>query len=89
MSINYAFAVYTIVYILILLFIIPSVIMVIFGYLNYQNIRQTRVLAEQQADRQLTQMIFTQIIIVVISITPFGIYSFYTLITMRVIRNVD
>ena len=89
MSNNYAFAVYTIVYILILLFIILTVIMVIFGYLNYQTIRQTRVLAEQQADRQLTQMIFTQIIIVVISITPFGIYSFYTLVTTGVIRNVD
>jgi len=61
--------------------------MVIFGYLTYRNIRRTIVLAEQQADRQLVKMILIQVLLVVISMTPFGIYIIYYLITAEVVKG--
>ena len=63
--------------------------MVVFGCLTYRNIRQTIVLAEQKADRQLTRMIFIQIALVVISNTAFGAFTAYILITARETRDID
>ncbi|CAF3758337.1 unnamed protein product [Rotaria sp. Silwood1] len=63
--------------------------MVIFGYLAYRNIHSTRALAEQQADRQLTQMILYQVILVVISIVPYGIAFAYNVITSRISKDAN
>jgi hypothetical protein len=63
--------------------------MVIFGYLTYRNISRTIILAEQQADRQLVRMILIQVVLVVISMTPFGTYIIYALITTKVIKGPD
>ena len=49
-----AYTIYMSIYILGLVCVIPVSIMIIFGYLTYRNIRQTRALAAQHADRQST-----------------------------------
>jgi hypothetical protein len=68
---------------------IPILVMVIFGWLTYRNIRLTRVLAEQHADRQLVKMTLIQTVIVVISFAPYGIMNAYTLITSGGTKSVD
>jgi hypothetical protein len=83
------YAIYTSVYILGLLCGIPASIMIIFGYLTYRNIHQTRVLAEQQADRQVTKMVLIQVILVVICIVPYGINNAYGLITANVPKDAN
>ena len=55
--------------------------MCVFGCLTYRNIRQTRALAEQHADRQLVKMIFIEVVLVVISVIPYGIIGIYGLAT--------
>jgi hypothetical protein len=49
--------------------------MFVFEGLTYRNIHLTRTLTEQQADYQVTKMTIMQVVLVVISITPFGIIS--------------
>jgi uncharacterized membrane protein len=63
--------------------------MAVFGYLTYTNIHLTRVLAEQQADRQLVRMTLIQVLLVVICITPYGIYNGYSLITSGVSKSTN
>jgi len=63
--------------------------MIIFGYLTYRNIHQTIFLAGQHADRQLVKMTLIQVVLVVISIAPFGIFSTYLYITMGVVKDAD
>ncbi|CAF1546392.1 unnamed protein product [Rotaria sp. Silwood1] len=67
--------------------VIPITITMIFGYLTYRNIRQTTVLAEQQADRQVVKMVLLQIILIIISNTPLGGLNTYGLITTGVIKS--
>lgn len=55
--------------------------MFVFGYLTYENIRRTQILAEERADRQLTRMMFIQVLLVVTSMTPYGVYIAYSLAT--------
>ena len=63
--------------------------MFVFGCLTYRNIRQTIVLAEQHADRQLVKMILIQVVLVVISVTPYGINGIYGLATAGIVKNED
>jgi hypothetical protein len=63
--------------------------MVMFGYLTYRNIHLTRGLAEQQADRQLVRMVLIQVLLVVVSILPYGIYSAYSLVTSGMTKGTD
>jgi hypothetical protein len=86
---NASYAIYALIYLLGLVCGIPVLVMVIFGYLTYRNIHLTRVLAEQQADRQLVRMILIQVVLVVISITPYGIFTAYGLITSGVSKDTD
>jgi hypothetical protein len=86
---NTSYAIYGRIYLLGLLCAIPVVIMVLFGYLAYRNIRLTRVLAQQQADRQLTRMILIQVLLVVIFIVPYGINGVYDLITSGVSKDTN
>ncbi|CAF1271118.1 unnamed protein product [Adineta ricciae] len=67
--------------------IIPTVVMVTFGYLTYRNIRLTRALARQYADRQLVRMVLFQIILVIISFVPYGTYSMYSLISTGLTKD--
>ena len=88
-STNYDYTIYYPVIQLGLYCVIPVLVMVTFGYLAYRNINQTRVLAEQQADRQLMRMMLVQIILVLISFIPFGTNSAYVLITSSVSKDAN
>ncbi|CAF4218855.1 unnamed protein product, partial [Adineta steineri] len=57
---NAAYGIYTTIYLLGLATIIPSILMVFFGYLAYRNIQMTRNLNRQDADRQLMRMTLFQ-----------------------------
>jgi hypothetical protein len=86
---NSGFAVYVTIYLLVLLCVIPVLVMAIFGCLTYRNIRLTIALAEQHADRQLTRMILIQVVLVLISVTPYGINNVYGLITAGVAKDTN
>jgi hypothetical protein len=88
-NINNAYSIYRSIYTLSLTCFIPISIMVIFGYLTYRNIHQIRVLAGQQLDRQLIRMTLIQVILIVISHTPYGINNVYGLITSGNSKNPD
>jgi hypothetical protein len=83
------YSMYISIYVIALICAVPVVVMVIFGYLTYRNIHLTRVLAEQQADRQLVRMILIQVLLVVICIVPYGINSIYSLITSGVSKDTN
>ncbi|CAF4192353.1 unnamed protein product, partial [Adineta steineri] len=68
---------------------IPVIIMIIFGYLTYRNIHLTRILAQQQADRQLIRMTLIEVVLVVFTITPYGINNAYSLASAGVAKNAD
>lgn len=87
--INAVYAIYNRIYLLGLLCTIPITVMIVFGCLTYRNIRQTPVLAEHNADRQLTRMTFFQVIFVIICLTPYSINSAYTLITEKVAKDTN
>jgi hypothetical protein len=84
---NTVYQIYISIYILGLLYLIPVLTLIIFGFLTYQNIRQTRILVEEQANRQLTRMIFIQIILIVISMIPIGSLTVYMLITISLVKD--
>ncbi|CAF1234174.1 unnamed protein product [Adineta steineri] len=89
-STNSAFAVYfPSIYILILDCTIPVSVMIVFGYLAYRNIRSTRALAEQQADRQFTRMILIETVLVTISNVQYGINGAYTVITAGMSKDAN
>jgi len=75
MNTNIFYRQYLVTYTLIFLCAIPVLINVVFGCLAYRNIRQSRVLTEEHADRQLTRMTLIQILLIIISVIPPGIYS--------------
>ncbi|CAF1524503.1 unnamed protein product [Adineta ricciae] len=64
-------------------------IIIIFGSLTYRNIRGTIVLAEQQADRRLIRMIFSQVILLFIDTILLGGYQTYNTITSGMMKNQD
>jgi hypothetical protein len=79
------------IYLLGLICGIPVLTMMIFGYLTYRNIHLTRILAEQQADRQLAKMTLIQVIMFVICIVlvPYSIFIGYSLITSGVSKYIN
>jgi hypothetical protein len=62
---------------------------IVFGCLTYRNIRQTVALVGEQADRQVVKMTLIQIILIVISVTPPGIYLVYALLTTGIVKDLD
>lgn len=84
---NSTYNIYISVFVSIFLCVIPMLIMIVFGLLTYRNIRQTIILAEQHADRQLVKMILIQIILVVISNVPFAAVTVYNLITANIKKD--
>ncbi|CAF0858899.1 unnamed protein product [Adineta steineri] len=69
------FTVYYILFFIVIDAAIPVLIMTIFGYLAYRNIRRTVALAEQHADRQLIKMVLIQVAVVLICLIPVGSFS--------------
>jgi len=86
---NTIFAVYVTIYLLVLLCVVPVSVTVLFGYLAYRNIHLTRVLVEQQADRQLVKMALIQVVLIFISALPFGTNYIYGLITSGVSKDAN
>ncbi|CAF1168879.1 unnamed protein product [Adineta ricciae] len=81
MNTNLFYRKYLMSNIFILLCLTPIFIMILFGYLAYRNIRQTIFLSKQQVDRKLTRIIFVQVLLVIASVTPYGIFNVYMMIT--------
>ncbi|CAF1567885.1 unnamed protein product [Adineta steineri] len=75
------------IYILTLNCVIPAAIMILFGYLAYNNIQKTRVLVQHQVDRQLTRMVLINVLLVITSYVPYGIDNSYLLITSDFIKD--
>ncbi|CAF3855746.1 unnamed protein product [Adineta steineri] len=86
---NNVYAIYVSIYLLVVLCVIPVLVIIVFGWLTYRNIRLTIVLAELRADRQLTKMTLVQIFLVIISIIPYGINNAYGLITAGMTKDVN
>jgi hypothetical protein len=84
---NAQYAIYITIYLLGLLCTVPISIMTVFGYLTYRNIRLTRVLVRQGADRQITQMTLVLVVLNVICLLPYGINNAYQTITSRVVKD--
>lgn len=89
MSVNVIYATYATIFIVYVMCIIPITIMIVFGYLTYRNIRLTRALVMQHADRQLTRMTLCQVMLVTISMTPSGVYNIYRSTTSGMTKNSD
>ncbi|CAF1373342.1 unnamed protein product [Adineta ricciae] len=87
--INTSYGIYAPVYVLSLTCTIPIGIMTICGYLTYRNIRLTRVLVNQLADYQLVRMTLIQIVLIVITIGPYGVNNVYNLLTSSIGKDSD
>ncbi|CAF1053564.1 unnamed protein product [Adineta ricciae] len=86
---NPGLAAYVPIYFLIIHCGIPASILLIFGSLTYRNIRRTINLSERRADRQLLKMTVLQIILLVCSTGPLGVYWLYSLIVSGIIKDQD
>jgi hypothetical protein len=84
---NKIFAAFASLYLVIVLSFMTSIILVTFGWLAYRNLQRTTVLAEQGAQRQLTKMICVQVILIVISLTPYGLNSLYSWCTSNISKS--
>ncbi|CAF0893532.1 unnamed protein product [Rotaria sp. Silwood1] len=84
-----AFRVYTTFFLGIILCGTPILIMMTFGILAYQNIKKTTALARLRVDRQLTIIVFIQVLLTLIGLSPYGIYNAYALITIDVEKDAD
>ncbi|CAF1451949.1 unnamed protein product [Adineta ricciae] len=86
---NPALAIYSPIYLLGIICGIPVGIMTLFGLLTYRNIRRTVHLAELRFDRQLIRMTSIHVVLVAVSLIPYGINRAYTLITAGVVKDSD
>ncbi|CAF1415366.1 unnamed protein product [Adineta ricciae] len=78
---------YTIFYLLGLVCAIPCSILSIFGWLTYCNIKKTKALTRSRTDHQLVRMTLYQIILVVVSLIPYGVYMVYNMITSATAKD--
>ena len=88
-STNSVYASYAAIYVIVIVCAIPVLLLTVFGCLTYGNLRQTIVLAEQYADRQLARMTLIQIMMIIISMTPYGVNSMYRFITSGMKKNLE
>ncbi|CAF1199179.1 unnamed protein product [Adineta steineri] len=86
---NIIYAIYSPIYSLTFTCFGPSLIMILFGYLTIRNIHLTRVLVQQQIDRQLIKMTLFQVILIAVFITPYSINVVYILITNGMIKDTN
>ena len=64
-------------------------ICLVFGWLTYQNIQQTKTLAEQHVDRQIIRMTFVQIVLMITADIPYAVFSTYLSITNQRLKSYD
>lgn len=88
-STNSVYANYATVYVVVIVCVIPVLLLAVFGCLTYGNLRQTIVLAGEYADRQLARTVLIQIVMIIISMTPYGVNSMYRLTTSGINKNLD
>ncbi|CAF1236769.1 unnamed protein product [Adineta steineri] len=86
---NPSLAIYAPIYLLGIICGIPVVIMTLFGLLTYHNIRQTIRSAELHFDRQLIRMTSIHVILVAISLIPYGVNTAYAFITIGIVKDSD
>ncbi|CAF1639489.1 unnamed protein product [Adineta ricciae] len=86
---NAIYRVYMTIFGVVFLCAIPVGISLIFGYLTYQNIQQTKTLVEQHADRQIIRMTFVQILLMIIADVPYTVFSIYLSITNQRLKSYD
>jgi len=84
---NPQYSTYIPIFLLGFMCIIPISIMCLFTWLTYRNIHQAIALVEQHIDRQLVRMTFMQVVLVILSFLPYGIYNAYTYITVNVTKD--
>ena len=68
---------------------IPVFILLVFTYLTYRNLHQTTFLAEHGIDRQLVRMVFFQVALSLICLSPYGIMSAYSVATTSTVKNTN
>ncbi|CAF1259447.1 unnamed protein product [Adineta ricciae] len=83
------FNTYATIYVSVIVCLLPITVQSIFGWLVYRNLRQTIILAREQADRQATRMILMGVLLVLISISPYGANSIYLLTTANIQKDVN
>ena len=83
------YAIYSSIYLLGFVCIIPILIMVTFTWLTYRNMHRITNLAEQHVDRQFVRMTSIQVLLVVISFLPYGILTSYGFVTVDVNKDID
>lgn len=79
--INSQFTLYASIFIFGLLCGLHIVVMSIFSLLAYRNIRKTKILVRQKADRQTLLMVLIQIILIICCGTPYGLNVMYLFFT--------
>lgn len=87
--INNAAFLYAVLFVCILLCAMNISIMMIFGTLAYRNIRRTTTLNRLRADRQLTIMVFIQVLLTIIGLIPYGASCAYALATINTPKTFD
>ncbi|CAM4757297.1 unnamed protein product [Rotaria magnacalcarata] len=76
------FFAYVIFFMCVILCGIPSFTIVTFGILTYRDIRKTIFLLRLRIDQQLTIVVFTQVFLTLIGLTPYTVYCLYAVITL-------
>jgi hypothetical protein len=84
-----ALKLYLPIFVLGIFLLIPTSLTIIFGFLTYRNINQSVGLTNQHADRQLTIMICVQVILIILTTIPYGIFNIYSFATTDTIKDQD
>jgi len=81
------YAIYAQIYLLALNNCIPVFTMLVFTYLTYKNLHQTTFLVEHGIDRQLVRMVFVQVALSLVSLSPYGIMSAYSVAITSTVKD--
>ncbi|CAF1646673.1 unnamed protein product [Adineta ricciae] len=84
---NVIYGVYVPIFSFLCLCFIPVSILIVFGCLTCRNIQQTRNLTEDHFDRQLTKTIIIQVILIIISQTPYATYNAYIFFSTGITKS--
>lgn len=86
---SYSFFLYAIVFLCIILCGMHILILTVFGSLAYRNMKNVTIVSHLRADRQLAILVFIQIFLTLIGLTPYGIYSAYKIATINDVKTYD
>ncbi|CAF3781403.1 unnamed protein product [Rotaria socialis] len=84
-----AFFIYTAFLFCIGICIIPILTTVTFGILTYRNMKNIIALARLRIDRQFTSIVFSQVLLSLIGLSPYGINLVYLITTSNIQKNTD